>query len=173
MSLLVSIAILVKSSQTFLYFSVAGSLVHMISWIERRLFFPSQFIWWWSINTEKSVSRYHCIDMYYLFLEFEYKIVATSVWFPLRRLRRKVSRAKGNGYLQILEYSTLRPKLKNQIWISNFVGAKLSCWHLRINYFWRQLGSSLELSLWNLGITSFWRQLGSSLGMEIPGDSSR
>ena len=79
-------------------------------------------------------------------------IVATSIWFPLSRLRRKVIRAKGNLSLQILEYSTPRPKFKTQILISNFVGAKFSRWHL--------------------GITSFWRQLRSSLGLEIPGDSS-
>ena len=78
---------------------------------------------------------------------------ATSVCFPLCRLIRKVSRAKGNPSIQILEYSTLRPKLKTQIWISNFVGAKLSHYHP--------------------GVNSFWDQLGYSLVLEIPGDSSR
>ena len=29
----------------------------------------------------------------------------------------------------------------------------------------------MELSRWHLGINSFWHQLGSSLGLEIPGDS--
>ena len=41
---------------------------------------------------------------------------------------------------------------KPNIWISNFVGTKFSCWHL--------------------GISSFWLQLGSYLGLEIPRDSS-
>ena len=66
--------------------------------------------------------------------------------------RIKVSRAKGNPSLQILEYSTPRPKFQTQILISNFVGAKFSHWHI--------------------GITSFWRQLGSSLVLEITGDYS-
>ena len=43
------------------------------------------------------------MEVYYLFLEFEFKIVETLVCFPPRRLRRKVIRAKGNSYLQILE----------------------------------------------------------------------
>ena len=55
--------------------------------------------------------------------------------------------------LQIVEYCTQRPKFKTQILISNFVGAKFSCWHL--------------------GKTSFWRQLRSYLGLEITGDSSK
>ena len=76
-----------------------------------------------------------------------------SVYFPFRQIRRKVSRAKGNPSLQILEYSTPRPTLKTLIWISNFFGTKLSRWHL--------------------GITSFWHQLGSSLGLEIPRYYSR
>ena len=96
-----------------------------------------------------------------------------SVCFPLFTLRRKVSRAKGNPYLDILEYSTLHPKFKTQICISNFVGAKFSRGNLIINYFWRQLGSLLGFSRWHLRLTSFWRQLGSSLGLEIPGDYSR
>ena len=99
------------------------------------------------------------------------KIVAISVFFPLFRLRRKVSRAKGNPSLQILEYSTPRPKFKIQIWISNSVGEKFPFRHLRINSFWSQLGYLLELSLWHLGITSLWRQLWSSLVLEIPRDS--
>ena len=94
-----------------------------------------------------------------------------SVFFPLCRLRRKVSRAKGNPSLKILVYYTLRLKFKTQIWISNSVGAKFSWWRLGINSFWRQLGSTLESSCWHLGITSFWIQLGSPLGLEIPRDS--
>ena len=81
-----------------------------------------------------------------------FKFLATSVWFPLCWLRRKVSRAKGNPFLLILEYSSPRPKFQTQIWISNFVGAKFSRWYLRI--------------------TSFWCQLRSSLGLDIPGDYS-
>ena len=106
-----------------------------------------------------------------MFCGFEFKIVATSVFFPLRRLRIKVSHANGNYSLQILEYSNPRPKFKTQILISKSVGAKLSRWHLRINSFWHQLRSLLELSRWHLRITSFWRQLGYSLGLEIPGHS--
>ena len=94
-----------------------------------------------------------------------------SVFFPIRWLRRKVIRAKGNMSLRFLEYSTPRPKFKTQIRISNAVGAKFSCWHLGIHSFWRQLGYLLGLSFWHLGITSFWRQLGSSLELEIPRDS--
>ena len=45
------------------------------------------------------------------------------------------------------------------------------CWRLRINCFWRQLGSLLELSRLHLGINSVWRQFGSPLGFAIPGDS--
>ena len=78
-----------------------------------------------------------------------------------------------NPSLQILEYSTLRPKLKTQISISNFVGTKFFRWHLRIIFFWRQLRSSLEFSHSNLIITSFWHQFGSYLGLDIPGDSSQ
>ena len=80
-------------------------------------------------------------------LEFEFKILARSVCFPLRSFLIKAIRAKGNLSPHILEYSTLRSKFKNQIWILNFVGAKLSCWHLRITSFWRQLGSSLGLDI--------------------------
>ena len=108
-----------------------------------------------------------------LFYFYLFKMVATSIWFTLRWLRRKLIRAKGNPSLEILEYSTPHPKLKTQTLISNFVGAKFSRWHLRINSFWRQLGSLLELSCWHLGITFFWCQLGSYLGLEIPGDSSQ
>ena len=97
-----------------------------------------------------------------------FKIAATSGWFLLHWLRRKVSGAKGNPSLYILEYSTLRPKFKTQILISKSIGAKFSRWHLGINSFSRQLGSLLELSRWHLGMTSFMRQLGSSLGLEIP-----
>ena len=79
--------------------------------------------------------------------------------------------AKGNPFIQILEYSTQRPKFETQILISNFVGQKFSCWHLDINSFWCQLGLSLELSCWNFGINSVWRQLVSPLGFLIPGDS--
>ena len=86
-----------------------------------------------------SFSRYHCIGVYYLYLEFEFKNVATPVCFPLRRLIRKVSRTKGSPSLQILEYSITHPKIKTQIWISNFVGAKLSCWHLGILPFFANL----------------------------------
>ena len=100
------------------------------------------------------------------------KILATSVCFTLCRIRRKVIYAKGNPSLQILEYSTPRQKFKTQIWISNFVGKRISRWHLGINSFWHQLGSSLEYFRWHLGIISFWRQLGYLLGLEIPGDSS-
>ena len=100
-----------------------------------------------------------------------FKIVAKPVWFPIRRLRRKFSRAQGNLSLQILEYSTPRPKFKTQIWISNSVGANIFRWHLGINSSWRQLGSSLELSLWNLGIHSVWSHLGYPLGFAISGDS--
>ena len=82
------------------------------------------------------------------------------MFFPLCQLRRKMSRAKGNPFLQILLYSTPRPKFKAH-----------SRWHLRINSFWRQLGSTLKLSRWHLGISSFWCQLGSRLGLKIPGDS--
>ena len=99
------------------------------------------------------------------------KSYQTSVFFPLRRLRRKVSRAKGNPFIKILEYSTPRPKSKTQIWISNSVGAKFSRWHLGINSFWRQMVSSLELSCRHLGINSVWRQLGSPLGFAISGYS--
>ena len=67
------------------------------------------------MNTDKVLVDIIFIDEYYLFREFEFKIVATSVFFPLLWLRRKVSRAKGNQSLQILEYSTPRPKLKTQI----------------------------------------------------------
>ena len=104
-----------------------------------------------------------------LFYFYLFKMVATSIWFTLRWLRRKLIRAKGNPSLEILEYSTPHPKLKTQTLISNFVGAKFSRWHLRINSFWRQLGSLLELSCWHLGITFFWCRLGSYLGLEIPG----
>ena len=79
------------------------------------------------------------------------KTVTKSVCCPLCQLRKKVSYAKGNLFLQILEYSTRRPKFQTQILISNFVGAKFSRWHL--------------------GITSFLRQIGSSLGLDIPRDS--
>ena len=64
-----------------------------------------------------------------------FKIVATSGFFPLFRLIRKMIRAKRNLSLQILEYSTPCPKLKTQISISNSVGAKFSQWHLGINSF--------------------------------------
>ena len=100
------------------------------------------------------------------------KIVVTSVCFPLFRIRRKVSRAKGNPSPEILEYSTLRPKFKTKIWMSNVFGAKCSHWNFGMNYFWRQLGSSLDFSRWYLRVASFWSQLGSSLGLEITGDSS-
>ena len=76
-----------------------------------------------------------------------FKIIATSVCFTLCRIRRKMSRAKGNPSLQILEYSTPRPKSQTQIWIWNVVGAKFSRWHLGINYFWSQLGSSMGLEI--------------------------
>ena len=92
-----------------------------------------------------------------------FKIITTSVCFPLRRLRRIVCRSNGNPSLQILEYSTPRPTFITKIRTSNFVGAKFSRWHLGINSFWRLLGSSLEFPRWHLGITSFWSQLGSSL----------
>ena len=123
------------------------------------------------MNTDKSLVDIIFIDEYYLFCEFEFKIVATSLLFSLRWLRRKVSCAKVNPSLHILVYSTLRPKFKTQIWISNSFGAKFSRWHLGINSFWSQLRSLLELSRWHLGITSFWHQLISSLVLEIPGDS--
>ena len=90
------------------------------------------------------------------------------MFFPLCRLRREVSR---DPSLQILVYYTPRLKFKTQIWISNSFGAKFSCWHLGINSFWCQLGSTFESSWWHLGITSFWIQLGSPLGLEIPIDS--
>ena len=101
------------------------------------------------------------------------KIVANSFCFTLVKIRRKLSRAKGNPSLQILEYSTPHQKFKTQIWISNFVGTKFSCWHLKVNLFWHQLGSPLEYFCWHLGIISFWRELGYLLGLDIPGDSSR
>ena len=123
------------------------------------------------MNTYKALVDIIFIDEYYPSHEFEFKIVATSAFFPIGWLRRKVSRAKGNPSIQILEYSTSHPKLKTKIWISNTVGAKFSCWHPGINSFCCQLGYSLELSRWHLGINSFWHQLGSSLGLEIPGDS--
>ena len=41
-----------------------------------------------------------------------FKIVGTSVCFPLRQLRKKVSRAKENPSLQFLEYSTVGSKFK-------------------------------------------------------------
>ena len=119
------------------------------------------------MNTDKALVGIMFIDEHYLFCEFGFKIVATSVFFLLCRLRRKVSRTKGNPYLQILEYSTLRLKLKTQILISKSVGAKFSLWHLGINSFWCQLGSLLKFSFWHLQITAFSRQLGSSLGLEI------
>ena len=93
------------------------------------------------------------------------------VLFPLGRLRRKVSRAKGDPFIQILEYCTLYLKFKTHPWISNYVSAKFSRWHLGINSFWRQLGSSLEFSFWHLGIKSVWHQLRYPLGFEIPGYS--
>ena len=93
------------------------------------------------------------------------------VLFPLGRLRRKVSRAKGGPFIQILEYCTLYLKFKTHPWISNYVSAKFSRWHLGINSFWRQLGSSLEFSFWHLGIKSVWHQLRYPLGFEIPGYS--
>ena len=55
----------------------------------------------------------------------------------------EMSRAKGNPSLEILEYSTPRPKCKPQFWILNFVGANISRCHLGINSFSRQLGSLL------------------------------
>ena len=91
--------------------------------------------------------QYGFLVLYSLFF-----IVAKYVCFPLCRIRRKVSSAKGNPFLQILEYSTLCPKFQTQILISNFVGPEFSCLHLRITYFGLQLGSSL--------------------GLDIPGDSS-
>ena len=80
--------------------------------------------------------------MYYLF-----KIVATSVCFPLHRLRRKMSRAKGNLSRHILEYSTPCPKSQAQIWTSNIVGAKFYRWQLWITSLWRQLIFSLVLEI--------------------------
>ena len=47
-----------------------------------------------------------------------------SFFFALLWLRRKLSRAKGNPFIQILEYRTPRLKFKTQISISNSVGAK-------------------------------------------------
>ena len=76
-----------------------------------------------------------------------FKIVSTSVSFPLFWIRIKVSHEKGNPSPQILEYSTPRPKFETQIWISNLVGAKFSHWHLRITSFWSQLVSSLVLEI--------------------------
>ena len=75
------------------------------------------------------------------------KISKPNLNFKLRWLRRREGCEKGNPFLQILEYSTLRPKFQTQIWISNFVGTKFSCWHLRIISFWIQLGSSLGLEI--------------------------
>ena len=100
-----------------------------------------------------------------------FKSQKTSVLFPLPLLRRKVSRSKGNPFIQILEFCTPRPKLKTQN--LNF---KLHCceilrWHLGINTFWRQLGSLLEFSSQYLGNNSVWIQIGSPLGFAIPGDS--
>ena len=45
---------------------------------------------------------------------------------------------------------------------------KFSRWHLGINSFWHQLGSSLEFSRWHLVINYVWRQIGSPLGFTIP-----
>ena len=45
------------------------------------------------------------------------------------------------------------------------------CWRFRTNFFWPQLGSSLEFSRWRLEIHSVWRQIGSPLGSVIPGYS--
>ena len=149
----------------------AGSLAGMISWIEWRFLLPSLFRLCWSMNTDKALVDIIFIDKYYLFREFEFKIIATCVLFPIFQLRRNVSHANGNPSLQILEYSTPRSKFQTQIWISNSVGAKFTRWHLGINYFWRQLVSLLELYLWHLGLASFRQQPGSSLGLEIPGDS--
>ena len=67
------------------------------------------------MNTDKALGNIIFIDEYYLFCELEFKILATSVFFPLRWLRIKVSCAKGIPSLQILEYFTPRPKLKTQI----------------------------------------------------------
>ena len=61
----------------------------------------------------------------------------------------------------------LKPKLEFQTPLAR----KLSCWHLGINSFWRQLRYSLEFSRWHLRIEYFWQQLGSFLGLEIPRDS--
>ena len=44
-------------------------------------------------------------------------------------------------------------------------------WRLGINYFWRQLGSSLELSCWHFKINSFWFHMGSPSVFAIPVDS--
>ena len=66
----------------------------------------------------------------------------------------------------------LRSPLGMKIPVDSFSGIPLCFrWRLRINYFWCQLGSSLEFSRWHLGINSVWRQLILPLGFAIPGDS--
>ena len=66
------------------------------------------------MNTDKALVDVIFIDKYYLFREFGFKIVATSIFFSLFRIRIKVSRAKGNLSPRILEYSMPRSKFKTQ-----------------------------------------------------------
>ena len=67
------------------------------------------------MNTDNALVDIIFIDKYYLFIEFELKTVATSVFFTLRGLRRKLRPSKENLSLQILEYYTLCSELKTQI----------------------------------------------------------
>ena len=74
---------------------------------------------------------------------------------------------RGNSFLRILVYSTLRPKFKTYILISNSVGAKISRWHLGINSFGtnsdirrnctlhKNCPAGAKISRWHLGINSF------------------
>ena len=104
--------------------------------------------------------------------------VGASEWFPFfadldlhRNFTLRKSCPSGTTEF-IYSWRPLGSSLGVKIPRDSFSGVPLRFrWRLRINSFWRQIGSSLEFSCGNLGINSVWRQLKSPLGFAIPRDS--
>ena len=78
-----------KSSHTYLNFLLAGSLVRMSSWIERRFLLQTPFWHWWSINTDNAL-----VDIIFQSAILRFFKRRMFVNYTLRRLIRKVSSTK-------------------------------------------------------------------------------
>ena len=110
--LLVSMARFGKSSQTLLYFSVTVLLVSMTSWIKQSFLFPGLLRWWWRINKDKTLVDI-VVDQQILPVSSILKSQQTFVFFPLRRIRKKVIRSKEKFVSLYFGILYLAPEIKN------------------------------------------------------------